>query len=99
MVGCRQRELVLENLAGLDGRGMLQARPVASSEDVSRDHQLVAAECRLMWDLGGIYIDELYDPVRICARRRGMQMNLRLAGNSHRGGENGSCVDEHIGSI
>ena len=71
---------------------------IPATEDVRRQHLLVAAERWIFRDFVGPDVDQLDDPVRIAAARRGEEPGDRLPRDAQRGRERFGLVDEHVGA-
>ena len=95
----RQGELVRQRCIYLDRLRILEARAIASAEDVHRDPELVAAHLGLAGDFVGIDVDQLHDPVGVGAARGRHQMHDRRAADTHGLGQHRRHVAQDIGTI
>jgi hypothetical protein len=84
MVGGGQRESIVQRLVGRKRLGLAEAFAIAAAEDVHRDRELVATEIGVASDLIGVDIDQLDDPVRVCAGGGGDEVNDWLAADAER---------------
>ena len=78
MVGSAKR--YGQRLVCFDGFGIGKALTVATAEDVHGDRQLISAEIGLAGDLVRIDVDQLDDPVGICAGSGGDEIGDGLSG-------------------
>src|ERR1700733_15632869 len=89
VVGVGQVEAVRFGRVGGDGVGGGEGFAVAAAEDVGGDHELVAAHMWVPGDFIWVDVDELDDPVGVCAGGGGDQVGNRLAGDGEGGGGDG----------
>src|SRR6266404_5980104 len=84
MVRRRQGPTVEQRLIRRDGLWRLEALAIAPTEDVGRDHQLIATHVRLTRYLVGIKIDHLDHPVGVRAASGSNQIDDWLAADLYR---------------
>src|SRR6266508_2699892 len=68
VIVCGESDLVVVNCVCDQGFRLLETHPVATSKDISRNHQLEPAHALVCFKLFRINVDELNDPVAIRAR-------------------------------
>ena len=84
MVRRRQSKAIKQRFVRHDRLWRFQTLPIASAENVGRDHQLKAAHGRLHSDFVAIDIDQFDHPIGITAAGRGDQVRDRLSANLQR---------------
>ena len=80
-------EAIKERFVGSDWLGCFEAFTVAAAENVSGDHEFVAAEVGLAGNFVGVDVDEFDDPIGIGAAGGSDEVGDGLAADFHRSGE------------
>ena len=91
-----QPESVGQDLPRLDRLRVCRVQPVTATEDVGREHLLIAAEFRVVGNFIGPDVDDLYHPIGVASGGGCKQAGNWLAGNPERLFERFGLIDQNV---